>query len=201
MLVSISAWVWASPKRPAVHSILFTGGKDRLGHFKLAKLFRERDQRFRLGFSLGHQGQAIPQCEQRVERNQALRFQDRTHAISDFFPYLGAIRTGRLGPRHQFNDLVLRHLGLPRRRAHEFGERGSGGIVKLRGGMDVGKGMENPLPGIILIRRGNLSLARQDLPEAALGLKNSCRLGSHGGIRDAVDGLRGVDECRLWTRR
>ena len=60
--------------------------------------------------------------------------------------------------------------------------------------MDVGKGMENPLPGTVQIRRGNLSLARQDLPEAALGLQNPCRLGSQSGIRDAVNGLRGVDE-------
>ena len=108
--------------------------------------------------------------------------------------YLRATRAGRRRARQQANDFVLGHLGFPRRRAQEFSQGRPRRIVQLRGGMDIGKGVDNSLPGDALICRGNLFLARQDLPKAALGLKDPYGLGPKGGIRDAVQDLRSVDE-------
>ena len=62
--------------------------------------------------------------------------------------------------------------------------------------MNIVKGIENPLPGIIQIRRPESVPGAPGFATSPLwACNNPCCLGSQGGVLELVDGLRNVNKC------
>ena len=142
-----------------------------------------------------HSVQAVSQREQVVDGNKALRNQDGADLVGQLPPHLLAFRGGLFGTCEQINDLILGELRFVGRGPRQLSERASGGVEKLRQGLDPGKWIDDLLPGGVPICRWDLSLPGQDLPKSEVRLKNTEGLGPHFGVRDMVKPLRPVDKA------
>ena len=112
-----------------------------------------------------------------------------------FAVHLHAIRRLLFGPGEQFDDFVLRPANLAGGEPEQLSERGLACVKKLRLGADTGEGADYALPGIVYVRVGNLALAREDLPDANVCLKNPECIAAvcHGHV---IEGLHNFDKVR-----
>ena len=165
-----------------------TAGKHGPGHLEFFKFSGQRNQPIAHCFSLRQFVQAVAQREQRVERNQALTFHDRANPAGQFLPDLLTGRMGLAGSRQQRDDFALGKIGPTGRRPPQIVDRRLGRIEKLgRGRNPGGKRTHHLLPGFVQILRRDLALARQDLPESDVGLKDPQRIGAQGDIGNVVE--------------
>src|SRR5262249_783833 len=150
-------------------------------HFKFAKFAGEREERVAFGFHVGNVVQAVAEDQQSVERNEALGIHDRTDAIGHGLVH--ALALGRTLHRtgQKVHAGVLGAFGFAGGRGQNLLEGIAAGVEELGCIRDLVVGLDDAIPGGVVVGLRDFALTGKNLPHADASLE-----GAHGVAANAL---------------